>query len=107
MTTASQARADQLNLWSRRIQLTILTVVLLAFTAIVIIPFAWMLVMSLRTTGEILNNPYGLPVEPHWQNYVKLMLDPSIRFYRYFINSVFMDRAGDCDRTGCLGPAST
>lgn len=86
----SQARSDQLNVWSRRVQLTILTVVLLAFTALVIIPFAWMVLMSLRTTGEILNNPYGLPVEPRWQNYVKLMLDPGIRFYRYFINSVFV-----------------
>jgi raffinose/stachyose/melibiose transport system permease protein len=90
MAMVSQARSDQLNLWSRRFQLTILTVMLLAFTLIVLIPFVWMVLMSLRTTGEILNNPYGLPVEPRWQNYVKLLFDPSIRFYRYFINSVIV-----------------
>ena len=40
----------------------LVAVVLLAFTLVVIIPFIWMIVLSLRTTGGILNDPYGLPI---------------------------------------------
>jgi ABC-type glycerol-3-phosphate transport system permease component len=67
-----------------------LTAILLFFTILVLIPFIWMIVMSLRTTAGILLDPYGLPVEMRWQNYVKLMTDPDIRFYRYFLNSGFV-----------------
>ncbi|HEY63287.1 MAG TPA: carbohydrate ABC transporter permease [Caldilineae bacterium] len=87
---AARTRQNTLARWRRRLTLTLLTVALLAFTLIVIIPFIWMLLMSVRTTGEILNDPYGLPKTIRWQNYVKLLFDPSIRFYRYFINSVLV-----------------
>ena len=76
--------------WQRWTRLALLTIVLLAFTVLVIIPFAWMVVMSVRTTGEILNDPYGLPKAVRWQNYVNLISDPQIRFYRYFGNSLFV-----------------
>jgi ABC-type glycerol-3-phosphate transport system permease component len=56
----------------------------------VIIPFVWMILMSVRTTGEILNDPYGLPQDIRWQNYVRLLFDPQISFYRYFFNSLFV-----------------
>jgi raffinose/stachyose/melibiose transport system permease protein len=78
------------TIWARRITIALLTVVLLAFTVAVIVPFIWMLLMSVRTTGEILNDPYGLPTVIRWQNYVNLMIDPQIRFYRYFYNSAFV-----------------
>lgn len=83
-------RQNTIALWRRRIGVILLTVVLLIFTLLVIIPFIWMLVMSFRTTGEILNNPYGLPTVIRWQNYVKLYLDPQIRFYRFYFNSIFV-----------------
>lgn len=73
-----------------RLRTVLLTAALLSFTALVMIPFAWMILMSLRTTGEILNKPYGLPVTIRWQNYVRLFFDPQIRFYRYFYNSLFV-----------------
>jgi raffinose/stachyose/melibiose transport system permease protein len=63
---------------------------LMTFTLLVIIPFLWMLSMSLRTTGEILNDPYGLPESLRWQNYEKLFFDEDIRFYRFFLNSIFV-----------------
>jgi len=66
------------------------TAVLLLFTLIFIIPFVWMIMLSLRTSGDILVNPYGLPVDPQWRNYWKLMFDPAIRFYRYFVNSIIV-----------------
>lgn len=67
----------------------IITIILLIFTSIVITPFIWMAMMSLRTTAEILDNPYGLPKIIRWQNYVNLM-GPQIRFYRYIFNSVIV-----------------
>lgn len=73
------------NVW-----VVLLTIGLLAFTALVIIPFVWMILMSLRTTGEILNDPAGLPQVIRWQNYTRLFFDPQIQFYRYFYNSVFV-----------------
>jgi raffinose/stachyose/melibiose transport system permease protein len=70
--------------------LALLTVVLLIFTFIVIIPFIWMLVMSFRTTMEILTDPYGLPTVFRWQNYLKLFTDPQILFQRFYFNSIFV-----------------
>jgi len=75
-------------LWRRRIVQGLVTVVLLAFTLVVIVPFIWMVILSLRTTGGILNDPYGLPIPPRWQNYTKLLFDPQYHFYQYFLNSV-------------------
>jgi ABC-type glycerol-3-phosphate transport system permease component len=57
------------------------------FTAAILVPFIWMIVMSFRTTAEILNDPYGLPTVLRWRNYFDLLFDPKIKFYRYFINS--------------------
>ncbi|MBI4786421.1 MAG: carbohydrate ABC transporter permease [Chloroflexi bacterium] len=90
MRPATVPARDGITLWGRRIRIGLITVVLLAFTAIVIIPFVWMILMSVRTTGEILNDPYGLPVDIRWQNYAKLLFDPQISFYRYFYNSIFV-----------------
>ena len=84
----SKARDITLSIWFRRFNTTIITIVLLVFTLLVIAPFIWMILMSLRTTGEILFNPYGLPTVIRWQNYTKLFFDPSIRFYQYFVNSL-------------------
>lgn len=76
--------------WKRQVGTVILTLGLLVFTLLVLVPFIWMIVMSFRTTAGILANPYGLPLEFRWQNYVKLMVDPQIRFYRFFFNSIFV-----------------
>lgn len=76
--------------WRRRTGLAVLTIVLMAVTLLVIGPFLWMLIMSFRTTGEILQNPYGLPSSLDFRNYVKLFFDPQIRFYQYFINSGYV-----------------
>ena len=93
MTASRSAINTHQNNWAkiqRRISLGLLTVVLLTFTLVVIIPFIWMLVMSFRTTGEILNDPYGLPKTLDFANYIKLMIDPQIHFYTYFLNSIYV-----------------
>jgi raffinose/stachyose/melibiose transport system permease protein len=85
-----RTRQNTLAIARRRINLTLLTIVLLAFTMIVIIPFIWMLLLSFRTTGEILQNPYGLPKNLDFQNYIQLLFDPQIHFYTYFFNSIYV-----------------
>ncbi len=86
----SPEKQFEFGVWWSRIQIALLTIVLLVFTILVITPFIWMLVMSVRTTGEILNDPYGLPSAIHWDNYWKLMFDPKIAFYKYFVNSAIV-----------------
>lgn len=76
--------------FTRKIQSWLLVIILLVFTFLVIIPFLWMLLMSVKTTSEILLDPYGLPETLRWQNYTDLFTDPRIRFYRYFYNSLFV-----------------
>jgi ABC-type glycerol-3-phosphate transport system permease component len=83
-------RDFKLSTWLRRMRITLLTIVLLIFTLLVIVPFLWMISMSVRTTGEILLDPYGLPKAVRWQNYWRLLFDPQIRFYQYFVNSIFV-----------------
>ncbi|MBN1147096.1 MAG: carbohydrate ABC transporter permease [Anaerolineales bacterium] len=83
-------RQNTIARWRRRFGLALLTVVLLAFTMLVIIPFVWMTILSFRTTVEILTDPYGLPQTWRWENYAKLLFDPEIAFYRFFLNSLFV-----------------
>ena len=68
----------------------VVTILLMGITFVVLIPFIWMIFMSLRTTGGILENPYGLPKEFRWQNYARLILDPNIHFHTYIFNSLFV-----------------
>ena len=74
----------------RQLVKILFTVVLMLFTLIILTPFIWMILMSVRTTAEILSNPYGFPTDIRWQNYTKLLFDPEIKFYRYFVNSVLV-----------------
>ncbi|MBD3307773.1 ABC transporter permease subunit [candidate division KSB3 bacterium] len=74
----------------RRLSKIVITLILMTFTFILLIPFFWVILMSVRTTGEILRAPYGLPTEIRWQNYYQLMFDPQIKFYRYFLNSLMV-----------------
>lgn len=68
-------------------QKTLVTLFLMGITLLIVVPFLWMLMMSFRTTGEILDNPYGLPSSLNFDNFGELLFDPDIAFYRYFINS--------------------
>ncbi len=73
-TPTALKREIKVSIWPRQIRMTLLTIVLLVFTLIVIVPFIWMILMSVRTTGEILLNPYGLPKVIRWQNYYQVIL---------------------------------
>lgn len=89
MTSTGTLRARALA-WIRSLPVT---VILMLFTLLFIVPFVWMVALSLRTSGDILLNPYGLPTSPRWGNYWTLLFDPAIRFYRYFVNSAIVTSA--------------
>lgn len=67
-----------------------LVVVLLVFTFIVLVPFFWLMLMSVKSTKEILIDPYGLPSVIKWQNFVNLFTDPRIQLHRYYLNSIIV-----------------
>jgi len=48
-------------------------------------PFLWVAGLSLRTTPEILDNPYGFPLHPHWEKFVKAWTTSN--YGLYFWNS--------------------
>lgn len=81
---------QQTNSFVQRASIIVLTIALMIFTFLVLIPFVWMVIMSVRTTGEILNDPYGLPTTLRLDNYWKLLFDPNIAFYQYFVNSAIV-----------------
>jgi len=51
-------------------------------------PLLWVAVLALRTTPEILNNPYGLPTRLHWDKFAKAWSTSS--YGLYFWNSTLV-----------------
>jgi len=64
-------------------------VVLVAGAAVVMFPFAWMVLTSLKTFQEVsLSPPTILPASPQWSNYAEAWGAPPSGFGRYFLNSL-------------------
>ena len=62
---------------------------LLAFwTIVVIFPFAWMIVTSLKTDPEILSSPWTLPAALQWDNFSRAWTEAHIG--RFFINTAIV-----------------
>jgi raffinose/stachyose/melibiose transport system permease protein len=60
-----------MNVRPRKIMSTSLSYLILIVGAVIILyPFFWTFLMSLRTNAEIFENPWGLPTVPVWENYV-------------------------------------
>jgi multiple sugar transport system permease protein len=54
-----------------------------------LLPFVWMVLSSLKTTGELVQTPPSiLPSVPRWQNYADVF--DKIPFARYYLNSIIM-----------------
>ncbi len=68
----------------------LITYVLLVIAVVVtLLPFAWMLLGSLKTDGEILRNPSGfLPQDPTLDNYATWFNDLNISMF--FVNSLIV-----------------
>ena len=69
-------------------QLLVYTLLVLALAA-TILPFAWMVLSSFKTQGEILKNPTGFwPSDPVWANYARWFKELHIE--RFFLNSLIV-----------------
>jgi multiple sugar transport system permease protein/raffinose/stachyose/melibiose transport system permease protein len=42
-----------------------------SYSVMVALPIVWMFLSSLKTVRELFTTPFGLPVDPQWQNYAK------------------------------------
>ena len=74
----------------RRSRRTLLYVLLIAGALLMMAPFFWMLVTSLKTRAEVFGAPpLSLPTGPHWENYVRMWNAlPGVTFGPFFLNSL-------------------
>jgi N-acetylglucosamine transport system permease protein len=63
-------------------------VLLSVWTIIVIVPFLWVLLSSLKTTKEILASPFSLPGHWSFHNYASAWTDAGIR--HFFLNTIIV-----------------
>ena len=62
---------------------------LILFGVTMLLPFAWMVLTSLKAAGEVFAGDAGLlPERWQWGNYVQVWRE--IPFFRYLLNSVFV-----------------
>ncbi len=66
-------------------------VVLLGWSVLVIVPFAWALVASTKTSREIFSEPWALPESPQWSNFSRAW-DKGIG--EYLVNSIIVVTGG-------------
>lgn len=66
----------------------LLRVVLIATSIWVIYPLIWNIIASLKTNTEILANPWGLPSELQFDNYVRAFFEANMG--QYFLNSIIV-----------------
>jgi multiple sugar transport system permease protein/raffinose/stachyose/melibiose transport system permease protein len=78
------ATVDMRRVVGRSLLLSLLAL----YTAFTAGPFAWLAVMSLRTTSEISDNPYALPGILHWEKYPQAWFDSN--YGTYFWNSTIV-----------------
>jgi multiple sugar transport system permease protein/raffinose/stachyose/melibiose transport system permease protein len=77
-----------LGLWLNHLRRTPLILFLILYTVVTGGPFLWVASMSIRTTPEIFDDPYGLPVPAHWGKFVDAW---TVSIYgTYFWNSVIV-----------------
>ncbi len=54
----------------------------------VILPFVWMIVTSLKTDNEIISSPWDLPASLQWNNFERAWTDA--RIGRFFLNTIIV-----------------
>ncbi len=70
----------------------IVRLVLLLFTAIVLLPIIWTFYTSLKTSTEFLTNAWALPAGFHWDNYKNALEKGNM--IAYFKNSIYITLLG-------------
>ena len=63
----------------------VLYVLMALTTVIVVLPFAWMLLMSFKTNGEIMSSPLSWPKGVSWDNYINAL--KTLNYPRLYANT--------------------
>ncbi|MFI6478202.1 carbohydrate ABC transporter permease [Nonomuraea sp. NPDC050663] len=66
--------------------------ILLTWAALVVAPLAWAVLSSLKTSDEVLADPWSLPASPRWENFVNAWTTAEIG--RYFFNTIVVVAVG-------------
>ncbi|HTO85630.1 MAG TPA: carbohydrate ABC transporter permease [Methylomirabilota bacterium] len=77
-----------MRLWLNHLRRTPLVLFLILYTIVAGGPFLWVMSMSLRTTPEIFDNPYALPVKLHWEKFANAWFNSN--YGTYFWNSIIV-----------------
>jgi multiple sugar transport system permease protein/raffinose/stachyose/melibiose transport system permease protein len=64
---------------------------ILVYTIFALFPFVWVASLSLRNSGEIYANPYGLPWPPHFEKYLEVWT--KFNYAVFFRNSIVVSVA--------------
>lgn len=73
---------------------SIIQFVLIIWCIFQLYPIIWMFYSSLKTTTEINKNPFGIPLQPHWENFKAIWENPYIgnpSLLVYFKNSIIIN----------------
>lgn len=73
---------------NKQITTVITRIVLLVFTAIVLLPIIWTFYTSFKTSNEFLTNAWALPSSLHWENYKNALEKGNMS--AYFLNSIYI-----------------
>ena len=63
-------------------------ILIIAITLIVVFPFIWMLILSFRSSAEIMTNPLALPESLNLENYINA--SKTLDFIRLYGNTIFV-----------------
>jgi ABC-type glycerol-3-phosphate transport system permease component len=75
---------------ARRVRRTLVYALLIAGALLMMVPFFWMLITSLKTRAEVFGAaPLSLPTGAHWENYGRMWNAlPEVTFGTFFLNSL-------------------
>jgi raffinose/stachyose/melibiose transport system permease protein len=83
-TTYSSVGGTRRKIWSRFWQYLILSVCVV----VILVPIVILIFGGLKTRGEMYSRPYTIPNPPHWENFAKILTQPS--FWIMLWNSLFV-----------------
>lgn len=82
--------------WLRKLPRVAQYIILLFFALVVIVPIVMIVFGALKTRGEFMTRPYTVPIPPNWENFRKILNQPS--FWLMLRNSLVVMLA----TTGCV-----
>ncbi|MEV0718348.1 carbohydrate ABC transporter permease [Asanoa sp. NPDC050611] len=66
--------------------------ILLTWTVLVVVPLAWAVLSSFKSTDEVIGDPWSLPSKLRWENFVEAWTTAEIG--RYFVNTTIVVALG-------------